>query len=99
MSPETSPISEGRAIEIATASLTTALPTGEDIRISAIASFDNATHRRLGLYGGPTGGEQEYWVIYVDRASRRMMLCSSEIVLISKFDGTIAIHGFANDEG
>ena len=67
--------------------------------VGKVLSLDEITSRLPFIYNFPAEVLQDFWIAYVKRSDRRMMLESSTVVLVSKLTGDIAYVGTAGDEG
>ncbi|MDO9567249.1 MAG: hypothetical protein Q7J15_10965 [Candidatus Desulfaltia sp.] len=91
-------ISRSEAFEIANKYVKTC-PLEECVGIREILSIEEIVCRRPCIYGHPDEKMKNYWIAYLSIPSKRIMLSSSTILLISKETGEIIYAGSANDEG
>ncbi|MCE9640669.1 MAG: hypothetical protein K8S22_11060 [Betaproteobacteria bacterium] len=68
-------------------------------KVGKVLSLDELTGRLPFIYNFSDEVLRDFWIAYVKRSDRRMMLESSTVVLVSKVTGDIAYVGTAGDEG
>ena len=67
------------------------------VGISEVCDYDEIRSRRFNPYGCRIEKLEDYWIVYAQHSGR--FLRSSDVILVSKEDGSVGYAGGISDEG
>lgn len=91
-------VTRGQAYATAEAYLT-AHPVPDCVGISEVYAYDEIDFRRPHINDFPPEMMRGYWIAYAKRPDNSIWVCSSDVILVSKENGSVDFAGCANDEG
>ncbi|MBU4492095.1 MAG: hypothetical protein KKD69_06495 [Euryarchaeota archaeon] len=91
-------VTREQAFTIATSCLSSHPAPYLMVGISKVFTYEEINFRSPTMYNFPPDKIKNYWIAYIE-GPRKFALCSSNIVMISKENGSVDYVGSANDEG